>query len=298
MIVTNRNAVDLLTFIYGPTTADVVIGELRVLTDLEDQLFPSLSVPFRVDHLLLIIVTHGQLHLHFNLEEYIIKANSTFLATPGMVYRFLHKRNDCKFIFLNCSLDVLRHANINKRHIKAFVFASKSSIPIIELNKDQMFGVTSRLLELQQLNQLPKSYPYSKEIVLSLFSLLFYELGAISQLKTRSVPTKLRQKEKITMDFIDALHEHVKTKRDLEFYAGKLHISPKYLSEAVRLVMGQPARDVIKEMVIVEAKLLLSDASYSVNIIAHMLNFADQFSFSKFFKKNTGLTPSDFRSTL
>lgn len=56
--------------------------------------------------------------------------------------------------------------------------------------------------------------------------------------------------------------------------------------------------ELIDEMVIAEAKILLGDPSYSVGQVADHLHFSDQFFFSTFFKKRTGLSPKEYKSSL
>ena len=61
---------------------------------------------------------------------------------------------------------------------------------------------------------------------------------------------------------------------------------------------GRTAGDYIDELVIVEAKNLLRDPSLTIAQVADRLYFTDQFIFSKFFKRYTGITPSDYRKSV
>jgi YesN/AraC family two-component response regulator len=51
-------------------------------------------------------------------------------------------------------------------------------------------------------------------------------------------------------------------------------------------------------MVIMEAKVLLGDSSFSVAQVAESLFFSDQFFFSKFFKNHTGTNPTEYRKAV
>jgi YesN/AraC family two-component response regulator len=74
-------------------------------------------------------------------------------------------------------------------------------------------------------------------------------------------------------------------------------VTPKYLSQTVKEVSGKTAGEFIDEMVMMEAKVLLSDLSLSVAQVSEELFFSDQFFFSKFFKNHAGITPSAYRKT-
>ena len=81
----------------------------------------------------------------------------------------------------------------------------------------------------------------------------------------------------------------------MEFYASELNLSSHYLTLIVKQVTGQSVSDFIYEMLYSEARTLLSHSKLSVQEIAAKLNFSDQSSFGKFFKRKSGLSPKEFR---
>ena len=90
--------------------------------------------------------------------------------------------------------------------------------------------------------------------------------------------------------------QHDKVQHNLKFYADSLFITPKYLIHAIKNASGKTPGKLIDEAIIAEAKLLLMDYDNSISYIAEHLHFSDQAAFSKFFKKNTGITPVSYRS--
>ena len=74
-----------------------------------------------------------------------------------------------------------------------------------------------------------------------------------------------------------------------------LDITPKYLTTATRGLTGKTAGELIDEMLITEAKVLLNESGLPIAHIAESLSFSDQFVFSKFFKKHCGQNPSSYR---
>ena len=83
----------------------------------------------------------------------------------------------------------------------------------------------------------------------------------------------------------------------LKFYADKLLISSKYLSNTVREITNQPPSKFITEALLNNAKILLLNSDNSIKEISNELDFSDQYAFGKFFKKHTGLSPSNFKKT-
>ena len=80
-------------------------------------------------------------------------------------------------------------------------------------------------------------------------------------------------------------------------YAELLYITPNHLNALCNDVLGIPAGEVIRNRVALEAKRLLINNDLTVLEIANQLNFADNSYFTRFFKKQVGLTPEEFRKT-
>jgi AraC-like DNA-binding protein len=83
--------------------------------------------------------------------------------------------------------------------------------------------------------------------------------------------------------------------RKLDFYAGKLNVTTKYLSTTLKKHTGRSAGEWIDETIALEARVLLQNLSYTVAQVSNQLNFTDQSTFGKFFKSNTGFSPLEYR---
>lgn len=101
---------------------------------------------------------------------------------------------------------------------------------------------------------------------------------------------------KIMKSFISLLFEHGETEHNPSFYADKLCISVQYLSVILKGITRNSAKKWIEGYAVARAKLYLRQPQYSIQQIAAMMNFADQSSFGKFFKKNAGMSPKAYRN--
>jgi AraC-like DNA-binding protein len=101
--------------------------------------------------------------------------------------------------------------------------------------------------------------------------------------------------EIITYKFENLLKNTTHKKQKISYYSDLLNISSVYLSECVKKVTGKPAKHVITEYIIFEAKSLIIDSNNTLENIAFQLGFDDSSNFINFFKKNTSLTPSQYR---
>jgi YesN/AraC family two-component response regulator len=108
--------------------------------------------------------------------------------------------------------------------------------------------------------------------------------------------TKNRQ-ESIVEKFLQDAQDQYKQERRVGYYAQLQFITPKYLSMVVKLVTGKTVSDWINSFVILAAKSQLKNTIKTIQEIAVELNFPNQSFFGKYFKKNTGMSPSDYRSS-
>ena len=98
--------------------------------------------------------------------------------------------------------------------------------------------------------------------------------------------------------FLQLVFEKDKTPLTVSEYAGMLKVTPNYLNKAVKNRTHRTAIDWIEIARINIAKKLLKDPAVSIADISSMVGLPDQSYFSRFFKKKTGQTPSEFRSAL
>jgi AraC-like DNA-binding protein len=78
-------------------------------------------------------------------------------------------------------------------------------------------------------------------------------------------------------------------------YANLLYITPNHLNALCKEHLGIQAGEVIRNRIILEAKRQLINQQISITEISYSLNFKDNSYFSKFFKKQVGMTPEEFR---
>ena len=97
--------------------------------------------------------------------------------------------------------------------------------------------------------------------------------------------------------FIDMLERgDYRRSREVGYYADKLCVTPKYLSEVCKKVSGFSDNSWINRYASIELVHLLKDKSLSLTDIAYMFDFSSQSHFSRFVQNNLGQKPSAFRT--
>ena len=94
--------------------------------------------------------------------------------------------------------------------------------------------------------------------------------------------------------FTNLLREHPH-KREVQWFAEQIGITPKYLSEICKDRSGKSASEWIADVTIAELKHLLRETTIPIHKIAEQMEFPNASFFCQYTKKHTGLTPNKFR---
>ncbi len=127
-------------------------------------------------------------------------------------------------------------------------------------------------------------------------SLLYaFLLDVQQQYGQRESARQLSSAAQLTARFRQLLTRHVLTKRTVHDYADLLAVTPNHLNRCVKETTGKPVSALIAEMLLLEAKVLLSQPDLPISEVAYRLSFEDLSYFARFFRKHTGLAPTDYR---
>ena len=94
---------------------------------------------------------------------------------------------------------------------------------------------------------------------------------------------------------MDPVPEMPAHERNIPFYADRLAITPHYLSTLVSKISGHSVMYWINRATILQAKVLLKDKNLMASEIADQLNFPSPSAFGMFFKRETGMTPGEYK---
>lgn len=175
---------------------------------------------------------------------------------------------------------------------ETFPFFNNFTRSSYQLNQEQITMFTRCFYDLYQENALDNqvSIPILQSYLTALLFKAKRELKfseKISYLKSR--------REEITYNFEHLIKQTKKKHQPIKYFADLLHISPIYLSECIKKTTDKTAKQMIDEYIVLEAKSLLKQSSSSIYEVAFTLGFEDDSNFVKYFKKQTGLTPKQFK---
>ena len=103
-------------------------------------------------------------------------------------------------------------------------------------------------------------------------------------------------RERLFTRFIELLNLHGTTEHAIPFYANQLCLSPNRLSAVIKEYSGQTVMQWLNRRLVLQAKVLLRGGTEPIGDIAFALGFDEQGSFARFFKRETGMTPTEYRN--
>ena len=102
--------------------------------------------------------------------------------------------------------------------------------------------------------------------------------------------------ERLMQRFFDLLAESDGTVRSVKAFADRLCVSPNHLSAVVKQQSGQTVMQLLNAHTVLHAKILLRHSTLPLADIADRLGFENPPAFSRFFKRETGVTASSVRN--
>jgi AraC family transcriptional regulator, transcriptional activator of pobA len=264
-----------------------------ILTDTQ---ISYINVPYRSNYFGIGICVDGRATLKANLETYTIERDCIITMSPQIVKEWIAYEENYKVIAVFFKKDFLIHTGLDKDYLDRFGFFDANAKHVSKVNNQQAEILMPLMHDIQR--KLNSAHIYKHEIVRNLINILLYEIAAIY---TQENPTPLHKKtrsEQIAADFKELVRLHFVKERSVNYYAEKLFISPKHLTEIVKNETGKSAKEFIDATVVLEAKVLLQDSTLTITNIADSLHFVDQSIFGKYFKNLTGISPLSYQRSL
>jgi len=275
-----------------------VIPGFMVYIDLEIAQEDFAREEFRSDYLVVALVTRGSLTMSVDLKQYNLKKNDLIVASPNALKRLVDAEEHSTLSMVSFTADFLNNCDFPNLSAELFDYFTTKFSPLWILNEEAAKLVSDLIEQLYKRSIDVNEHVYGKEILLSVFQIFLYELGGLSKVYADPINIYMSRKENLVMAFIQLAQKECITQRSVKELASRLAITPKYLTETVKEITGKNAGEIIDDFVILEAKHLLGNPALNISQIANRLNFNDQSFFGKYFKRLTGTSPKEYRSTL
>ena len=267
------------------------------ITASSDSQMQVFRFPCRIDAFIIGVGTEGETSVSFNLHEFKLKKDSIFIFTPKNVLQ-VNSQQYFKADVIAISPDFMRRINIDIKNMMP-LFLKFVENPALTLTPEESRSMRGMIAQIERETRGPETH-FSFDIVSGLIAATIYKVGDIMYHYLAEHPEEQNNShnraEEYFKQFTHLLGEHFREERSVGFYARQLCITPKYLTTLIKRISGQSVSEWIDNYVILEAKTLLKYSTMSIQEIAYYLNFPNQSFFGSYFKRNTGMSPSQYKA--
>ena len=248
--------------------------------------------PCRINACMVCVCLEGYAGIEVDLLSYHIVPNDIIIVFPGQILACNEKSSDFSlayFSFSNQSMD-----EILFRFPASFIGFLRECprYHLPEGEKEEIFAEYFALLHRKFCDTVNVC---RSEIILNLLHNFYMDLYNKVITRNEIHSRQRKRKKEVQEEFFRLVKTHTDN-REVAFYAGKLCITPKYLSIITKESTGSSAKELIDKFAIMELKLQLKSSSTSLKEIAAQLNYPCEAFLCKYFKKHTGTTPSHYRN--
>lgn len=129
----------------------------------------------------------------------------------------------------------------------------------------------------------------------ALLSVILIWLGRRSAQPAHEEHAKTSRGSEHFQNFCQLIEENYMTHKPLSWHAHRLGITAAHLNALCRQAVGKSALELIHERMILEAKRNLVYTSMTISVVSYTIGFADPAYFTRFFKRQVGMSPKEFR---
>uniref|UniRef100_UPI0032164FD7 AraC family transcriptional regulator n=1 Tax=uncultured Draconibacterium sp. TaxID=1573823 RepID=UPI0032164FD7 len=253
----------------------------------------AVKYPHRHDFFEVLYLARGSGFHVIDGNKYEIKPPCVFFMSPGQAHKIEVSHDIEGYIFIfTAEFYLINKSNQNRLIEFPFFFTIRQDNPPLILTKNSDIDFLESLFK-KGIAELQKGEEFSIELLRSLLDLILTSSASLY----KSDENILKGKGHIVVKkFFQLVEENYNKNLTVAEYANKMALTPNHLTQTVNQLTGKTSSQIIKSKQILEIKRLLVHTNLSVTEISHRLNFPDQSYFAKFFKREVGISPLQYRT--
>ncbi len=248
--------------------------------------FTAFDKPRRIMKYVLVYCASGSLTMTIDESEFRLKAGEVITITSGQIHS-IAKTTKAKGFILEFSFDFFCK---NDKDIE--LIFHNGLFCHFDLNEVIPVDKTIAETQLDLIQQELKEQPY--QYLISIHSRIELLLVAINRAKIKR-GDEIWKPDALFLKFLEAVRNNFEHNYQVSKFAEMLGTTEIKLNELAKLHAGKTAQNVIYGLITSEAKRRLTYGDESVKEVSYNLGFNDPFYFSNFFKKQTKLSPKQFK---
>ena len=265
--------------------------DLILFDDIKE--IPFRTHPAKTTYPRICILTKGTIEIGFDLKRYTFEAPCVFFSGNGRISQYFSSSEDIAMSTIITSAQFVKNLQLSYHQLLPMFLFLKDNI-CIPLNNNELVMLLDYYSLLKKIILTNDSF--RTDAAKHLAESLIFILSNLSQPLILKVNNKKSRQETIFREFMGMIPQYYKIERSLEFYADKMCLTPKHLSEVIKKASQKSANSLIDNFVCLEAKAMLKSSSMTIQQISDELNFPSQSFFGKYFKRVVGISPKEYRN--
>lgn len=254
----------------------------------------AVKYPHRHDFFEVLYLKKGSGFHVIDGNNYEIKPPCVFFMSRGQAHKLELSQDIEGYIFIfTADFYLLNRTDQNRLIEFPFFYTIHQDNPPLRLENETDIRFLEDLFRMG-IAEITQQADYSAEMLRSLLDLILTTCAARYRVSENSMNKGKGQI--LVKRFFHFLEENHLKNLSLNDYAEMIGVTPNHLTQTVKMLTGKTSSQIIKAKQLLEIKRLLVHTNLTVSEIANQLSFEDQSYFSKFFKRETGVTPVQFRN--
>jgi len=266
----------------------------------KDLFNPETMPPIRIDARVYLLCIYGEMTFDVDFKTYRLTKGSMFRLNGRHIIENIHTSNNYKGYSLVFSHDFILSVINWIPELKELVVSADRYRPLMVFDEEELQKFTGIIEHLKKNLRTTGHTFYSQIVKIEATDFILELADSFAKRMPAKEEGILRDnlREEILHQFMLLIKDHCKQQHEVAFYADKLNMTPGNLSRVITGASGKPPIKWIGDALVAEAKILLRSPDMNVQQASQELNFGDQSSFGKFFKKHTGLTPLEYKNNI
>lgn len=272
-------------------------NQIVILTSHLDGLRSIAGVPFAIDAFAVAYITSGECVAEINGNTYTLKVGNIFILSPTHTCRLISPSSDfcLRTLVLDNSMSsagtYLTYLTKSERWTHSYfnpgIQPSASEFELMNKCLDRIEEQIQRTDSANHDSMVHLAVDWHNIELDSIMKKHFEEWKNTGQKPSRS--------NSIAQELLLHIINNYRTQHMVSFYAEKMCLTPQYLNQISGKALGATVSSIISSLLYSTARSMIISTDMSIQEIASELSFADQASFSKFFKKMSGNSPASLR---
>ena len=239
------------------------------------------------------ICLSGGAKVTLNLSEYTVKENDFITVIPGSFLQIHEIDPDTTLAFIGFSSSFLNTINFWK-HI-TLNLAEVINNPIIHLHKEIAEFYRNSISLVMQAEEAPIKL-MNRDIIISVMEMFYNTLSTIYKHSQTQAAEKGPRELEILREFIRLAFENYPNEHKATFYANEIGLTLSHFCATIKKATGKTAQDIIRQLIIMDAKAQLKSSDVRINKIAKSLGFTPT-AFNRYFLEYVKMTPAEYRNS-